>query len=327
VTVRRPPRAKAKAPAPPASPTFGTPLPLGKTGRTHPAIGLGLWAMGRWTREDEAKTKTVIEHAVSIGVPWLDTAEVYGTGRSERLLGDVLARQPPASGVFLTTKVSWEHLRSAQIRAALTGSLQRLGRRSVDVYLVHAPDPHVPIRETMETLEQLWKEGRIGGIGVSNFSVAELEAASEALHEAPLVVHQVKYSLLDRTDGDDVLPYCQAHGIVVEAYTPLARGLLAGRYLNGRPPPADVRRFARDLFDHDRFPQVLARARDLRLLADEAGVPMASLALHWLGARGIAPLFGASRPEQVDELLAAWAVRPPPAVLARADALTRGALD
>ena len=329
MATRKSPRKKAGAApaAPPSTPEYGAPFPMGTSGLTHPAIGLGLWAMGRWTREDEAKTKEVIEHALQIGLPWLDTAEVYGTGRSERLLGDVLARAAPPNPPFLSTKVSWEHLRPAQIRAALTGSLQRLGRRSVDLYLVHAPDPHVSIAETMETLEALWKEGKVRSIGVSNFSVAELEGAMAALGEARLAVHQVKYSLLDRTDGDEVLEFCRAHGIVVEAYTPLARGLLTGRYLEGRPPPADVRRLARDLFDNDRFPEVQARARDLRRIAEEAGVPMASLALHWLAARGAAPLFGASRPSQVDEVLAAWAVRPSPAVLERADAATRGALD
>lgn len=302
--------------------------PLGSTGRRHPSLGLGLWAMGRWTHDDETKTRAVAEHAWMRGIRWFDTAEVYGTGRSERILGELLARHtasPPPP--FVTTKLSWEHLRREQARASVIGSLQRLGRASVDVYLVHAPDPRVPISETMESLEQAWKDGKIGAIGVSNFSVAELEEAAAALHETRIVVNQVRFSLLDRVDGEEVLDYCRTHEIVVEAYTPLARGLLAGRYLDGKEPPPDVRRFAHDLFDHDRFPEVLERARGLRKLAGAHDVPMASLALHWLARRGAAPVFGASRPEQVDEVLAAWAVRPPDGVLDEADAIARGALD
>lgn len=322
-------RRRAAPTAPPApSPPAPEGLPLGSTGRLHPPIGLGLWALGRWTREDEARTQATAARAVERGVGWFDTAEVYGAGRSERILGDVLHRAaggPP--GTFVTTKVSWEHLRPGQVRAALTASLQRLGRTSVDLYLVHAPDPHVPLAGTMQELEALWKEGKVGALGVSNFSVAEMEAARAALTEAPLVVNQVLYNLLDREEGDAVLDAARRHGIVVEAYTPLARGLLAGRYLDRERPPPEVRRFAHRVFEEDRFPTFRARARALADLAAEAGVPTASLAFHWLRRRGAAPIFGASRPEQVDANLAAWAVRPPDAVLDRADAIARGDRD
>ncbi len=283
--------------------------------------------MGRWTREDETRTRAALDRALAREVPWFDTAEVYGTGRSERLLGDALVRLPPKRAPFLTTKVSWEHLRSAQVRASLTGSLQRLARPAVDVYLVHAPDPKVPIAETMAALEHLWKEGKTAALGVSNFSVEQLEEARAALREAPLVVNQVKYNMLTRADGDAVIDYCRSNGIVVEAYTPLGRGVLTGRYLDGTAPPPEVRRFARDLFDHDRFKEVVARGRALKDLAREAEVPMASIALHWLHARGAAPVFGASSADQVDAVLSAWAVRPDAATLARADEITRGALD
>lgn len=306
------------------SPGWGNPWPLGGTGRTHPAVGLGLWAMGRWTAEDEGRTREVLRRALDLRVPWLDTAEVYGGGRSERIIGDALSERTGEPAPFLTTKVSSEHLRPAQVRAALTQSLARLGRRSVDVYLVHAPNPTLPIGPTMEALEALWKEGRIGAIGVSNFSVEELVAARDALREAPLVVNQVQYSLLARHDGDAVLDYCRKNEIVVEAFTPLARGLLAGRYLDGSTPSAEVRRFSTDLFDTDRFDEVRERARRLRALAVEANVPLPSVALHWLVRRGAAPVFGVRTPAQLDEVLAAWAVAPPTEVLERADAISRG---
>jgi len=293
--------------------------------RPHPALGLGLWGLGRWNAEDEARTKATIGRAYERGLRWFDTAEVYGNGRSERLLGEVLARAPGgAPDGYVVTKVSWEHLRPNQVRAALIGSLERLARRSVDLYLVHAPDPHVPLAETMAALEALWKEGKVRAIGVSNFSAEELEEASRHLAETKIVVNQLRYNLFLREDVDPVQEYCRSHGILIEAYTPLARGLLHGRYLDGGKVPREVRQFTHRLFEPDILPEVLARGRALRDLARDAGVPLGSIALHWLRRMGAAPVFGASRPEQVDSNLAAWAVRPPDPVLDRADRIARG---
>jgi len=319
-----PGRARRPAKAPPAAPTIGSvPLAVGK--KRHPLLGLGLWSLGRWSAEDELRTKATIARAYELGVRWFDTAEVYGAGRSERILGDVLRRAVGRGDeALVVTKLSWEHLRAGQVRASLVRSLDRLGRRSVDVYLVHAPDPHVPLEETMGALEALWREGRVGAIGVSNFSVAEMEEAACHLAETRLVINQVRYNLFDRDDAEAVLPYCREHGVVVEAYTPLARGLLHGRYLDGRRPPAEVRQFAQDLFGESRLPEIVARARALRQLASEAGTSLPSIALHWLRARGATPVFGASRPAQVEQNLAAWADRPSDELLERADAIARG---
>ena len=295
------------------------------TERKHPALGLGLWALGHWKAEDEGNTRAAIARAYELGVRWFDTAEVYGAGRSERLLGDVLHHTPAAgTDAFVVTKVSWEHLRPLQIRAAIINSLERLGRRSVDLYLVHAPDPRVPLAETMATLEKLREEGRIGAIGVSNFSVEELEEASRHLSATSIAVNQIRYSLLDREEADPVVAYCQKHGILVEAYTPLARGVLAGKYLDGGKVPPEVRRFAQDLFGESTLPEVLDRARRLRDLAQGAGVPLVSIALRWIHARGVAPVFGASRPAQVEEIVRAWAVEPSAELLARAERIARG---
>jgi aryl-alcohol dehydrogenase-like predicted oxidoreductase len=317
---KAPPKAK-RAPSTERIPT----VPLKVGGKPHPLLGLGLWALGRWDRDAEVRTRSTLEHALSAGVTWFDTAEVYGTGRSERLLGEVLARTGADAGkLLLTTKVSWEHLRAQQVRAAVVGSLQKLGRTSADLVLVHAPDAHVPIAETMGALEGLWKEHRIGAIGVSNFSVAELVEARAALHETDIVVNQVVYNLFDREDGDGVLPYCRENGIVVEAYTPLLRGLLAGRYLDGEAPGAEVKRFSHHLLERDRFEELVVRGRAIRDLANVEGIPMASIALHWLRRRGAATVFGASTPEQVDAVLSAWHQPQSDATLDRADAIARG---
>jgi len=306
------------------APAIGT-VPLSAGPKGHPELGLGLWALGRWTSEDEARTKATIGRAWERGLRWFDTAEVYGGGRSERLLGDVLARVAGgAPDAFVATKVSWEHLRPAQVRASLINSLERLGRPSVDLYLVHAPDPHVALGETMGALEALWKEGRIGAIGVSNFGVDELEEAARHLAETSIVVNQVRYNLFDREEADPVREYCRAHRILLEAYTPLARGLLGGRYLDAKRLPAEVKRFASRTFEPDRLPELQRRARALRDLAQAADVPMASVALHWLRRQGAVPVVGASRPEQIDANLDAWARPPSDAVLERADRIARG---
>jgi aryl-alcohol dehydrogenase-like predicted oxidoreductase len=310
---------------PPATPDAG--IPLGTTGLQHPSIGLGLWALGRWTREDEARTKATLGRALERGVRWFDTAEVYGSGRSERVLGECLQRTAPSVHPFVVTKVSWEHLRRDQVRAALIGSLQRLGRPSVDLYLVHAPDSHVPLKETMSSLEALWKEGKIAGIGVSNFSVEELEEAQRGLTEASILVNQVRFNLFDREDAVPIQEFCRSHGILIEAYSPLARGLLTGRYLDGKKLPQEVRQMAHGLTEERWIPEVLERARALNAFVEERKESMTSIALHWLRAQGAAPVCGASRPEQVDATLDAWHHVPSADVLQRADAIARGERD
>lgn len=316
-------RAPTPAKAPPTARIGTIELPGGA--RPHPELGLGLWALGRWTPEDEARTKATIGRAYERGIRWFDTAEVYGNGRSERLLGEVLARAPAAApDAYVVTKVSWEHLRPAQVRASLIGSLEKMARPSVDLYLIHAPDSRVPLSETMGALEALWKEGKVGAIGVSNFSVEELEEAARHLTEAKIVVNQLRYNLFLRDDVDPVREYCRSRGILIEAYTPFARGLLTGRYLDGAKVPKEVRAFTHRLFEPDVLPEFLERGRALRDLANDAGVPLASIALHWLRKMGAAPVFGASRPEQVDADLAAWSVRPPDRVLETADRIARG---
>ncbi|HTP54639.1 MAG TPA: aldo/keto reductase [Thermoplasmata archaeon] len=324
---KRPAPKPRRAPAPRAPAAGGAidSIPLAAGRKPHPVLGLGLWGLGRWTSEDEARTKATIGRAYERGMRWFDTAEVYGGGRSERILGEVLHRAAGgADDAFVVTKVSWEHLRPAQVRASLINSLERLARRTVDLYLVHAPDPRVSLEETMPALEALWKEGKVGAIGVSNFSVDDLETAAKHLHETRIAVNQVRYNLLDRDDGDPVREYCQTHGILLEAYTPLARGLLNGRYLDGQRIPAGVRRLSERLLEPEREKETLAKARALRDLAQESHLPVASLALHWLRRQGAVPVFGASRPGQVDENLAAWVARPDDAVLDRAEAIARG---
>lgn len=292
--------------------------------KPHPELGFGLWNRGRWERDTESHLAATLERALKQGITWLDTAEVYGAGRSERLLGAALGdHESLVPRLFVVTKVSWEHLRPAQVRAAIQGSLERLGRSKVDLYLVHAPDARVPIAETMTTLGEILDQGRIDAIGVSNFSVEELEAAQSALGPRTIAVNQVRYNLIEREDGDPLVEYCRAHHVLLEAYTPLCHGLLTGRFLKTGTVPATTRRAVR-AFSPESIGLTVERGRALHQLAEDAGLPLASIAFHWLRLRGAVPLFGASEASQVDEDLAAWRTRPPKSILESADAVTAG---
>jgi myo-inositol catabolism protein IolS len=300
---------------------------MGKSGRRHPPLGLGLWNLGRWTPKEETGVRPIIDAALEARVPWLDTAEVYGGGRSEQLLGDALARlEPGAPRPFLSSKLSYDHLRARQVRPSLQGTLRRLGLASIDLYLVHFPNPHVPLAETMGELAALQTEGKVGAIGVSNFSVEELEASREALGKIDLVVNQLPFNLLEREEAAPVQEYCRRHGIVIEAYSPLARGLLAGRFRTAGPRAGDPRR-GRGLFDHEHWPTTRARVRALNALAEESGVSIVALALHWLFAQGAAPVFGSGTVEQLHATLEAARARPAKEVLERADRIARGDAD
>lgn len=318
---------RRRAPRPPAAAgELPAGFPMGKDGAVHPAIGLGLWNLGRWTPPEEARLKPVIAAALGAGVPWIDTAEVYGGGRSEQLLGDALAERGSEPRPFLSSKLSYEHLRAGQVRPSLQGTLRRLGLSSLDLYLVHFPNPRVPISETMAELAALKQEGRIGAIGVSNFSLEELEAANDAVGVGGLAANQVPYNLLEREEAAPVAEYCRRHRIVLEAYSPLARGLLAGRYLKSAPRSGDPRS-GRGPFEKTQWPVAQKRARALQALAEEVELPLLALSLHWLIAQGAAPVVGGGTIEQMQAVLAAARLRPSRGVLERADRIARGDAD
>jgi aryl-alcohol dehydrogenase-like predicted oxidoreductase len=314
---------KRRVSAQPPAAAAPTPLPLAR-GRTHPALGFGLGALGRWGPEFEARTQSALERAMHLRMEWFDTAEVYGGGRSERILGDALAARPEgAPPPFVTTKVSPEHLRPTQVRASLTGSLHRLGLSKVDLFLVHFPAKRPPIAETLRTMEALRTEGRVDHLGVANFSEEELDVAAREAPEVRLDVVQLRLSLVTRMESEPAVAYAQKAGILVEAHSALGKGLLSGRPIVPAKLGAEVRALARDPLGGEPLETIVGRAQALAALAKEEGVSLPSLAMHWLARRRIAVLFGASRPEQVDGILTAWGQRPDDRLLDRADALTR----
>jgi diketogulonate reductase-like aldo/keto reductase len=198
---------------------------LGKTGERISTIGMGTWNIGN-VREGRGREEQILalRRGVELGINLIDTAEMYGDGKSEQLVGEAFRGR--RDSVFIATKVSPGHFRHDDVLAACDRSLQRLGTRYIDLYQLHWPNPEVPIRETMGAMEKLVRDAKVRYIGVSNFSVEETKEARESLTRSELASNQVEYSLANRAVEADTLPFCSREGITIVAYSPLARGHL-----------------------------------------------------------------------------------------------------
>jgi len=205
---------------------------LGKTGEKIPALGLGTWGIGGFSFPDYSYDQLAIEvirFAVEIGMNFIDTAEMYGSGHSEELIGEAI--KGIRDKVFIATKVLPTNFRYEDVIKACERSLKRLKTSYIDLYQLHWPNTSIPIRETMKAMERLVDEGKIRYIGISNFSVEETVEAMNSLSKYEIVSNQVEYSLLVRDIERDLLPFCNKNKITVIAYSPLARGeLLKGKY-------------------------------------------------------------------------------------------------
>ena len=280
-----------EGPAAPPSETFIRPeameyKTLGNTGCRVPEIGLGTW---QYTGGPEP-----LRRGIELGAYLVDTAEFYST---EGVVGRVAKGM--RDRVFIATKVSPSHFRYREVLAAADRSLRLLGTDYIDLYQLHWPNPSIPIEETMGAMEALADAGKVRFIGVSNFSVAEFQEAQAALSKHPLVSNQVEYSLLHRhPERNGLLAACQELGVTLIAYSPLAQGILTGKYGPERPPAG----FRRGRYHSKAF---WARARPvleaLRAVAAARGKTPAQVALNWVMARGAIPIPGAKNARQAQE--------------------------
>jgi aryl-alcohol dehydrogenase-like predicted oxidoreductase len=286
-------------------------IAIGASGLEASRIGLGTWAIGGWMwgGTDEAESIATIRAAVERGVTLIDTAPVYGFGRSEEIVGKALAEAGLRAQVRIATKVglAWKDgavyrdSRPERIRKEIEDSLRRLRTDVVDLYQVHWPDLETPIAETARTLEELRREGKIRSIGVSNYSPAQMGAFRAA---AKLDAVQPPYNVFEREIEADVLPYAKGAGLTVLSYGALCRGLLTGRMTAQTRFDGDDLRRTDPKFQGERFRQYLAAVDALKKLAKERfGKSVLALAVRWVLDQGpTIALWGVRHPHQLDPI-------------------------
>jgi aryl-alcohol dehydrogenase-like predicted oxidoreductase len=270
-------------------------------------IGLGTWQFGSrdWGYGDSYDghgARAIVRRALELGVTLFDTAEIYGYGRSERILGAALGDD--TASVYLATKILPVMPVAPVVEQRAVASADRLGARRLDLYQVHQPNPVVRDGTIMRGMRALQRVGLVGDVGVSNYSLDRWRAAEAALGSRVLS-NQVRYSLADRSPERDLLPFAASGGHVVIAYSPLAQGLLSGRYHRDNRPANRVRA-ANPLF----LPENLALADDLiavlRQVADAHDATPAQIALAWVIRHpAVTAIPGASSVEQLESNVAA----------------------
>jgi len=284
-------------------------------------VALGTWAIGGWMWGGSEETESIetIRAALDQGITVVDTAPVYGFGRSEEIVGKALATPGWRSRAIIATKAGLEWRDGKVFRNAsrqrilreVEDSLRRLRTDYIDIYQVHWPDPLVPMEETAAAMAELYHQGKIRAIGVSNFSVAQMDAFRRV---APLHVLQSPYNLFERGIEDEVLPYCRRHNIAVLGYGALCRGLLSGRMRQDTTFSGDDLRRNDPKFQQPRFAQYLDAVERLDLLAQyRYGKRVIHLAVRWLLDQGVTvALWGARHPNQLAPAaeVGGWSLEP-----------------
>ncbi|HEX6511380.1 MAG TPA: aldo/keto reductase [Chloroflexota bacterium] len=278
---------------------------LGRSGLTVSVVGLGCNNFGQ--RLDAAATKAVVEAAVEAGITFFDTADSYGETNSEVFLGQAL--QGRRQQVSIATKFGNRHrarpevaLGSRQhLRWAVEDSLRRLQTDYIDLYQLHFPDPRTPIEETLAAMDELVREGKVRYIGACNMAAwqtVEAEWVARQRHSERFISAQNRYNLLDRSVEQELGPACVEYGIGIIPFSPLANGLLTGKYRRGEPPPAGTRlaTMRRQPLTDDAFDAVDA----LAAYARDRGVSLLDVAIGGLAARPAvgSAIAGATSPEQ-----------------------------
>jgi len=289
---------------------------LGKSGLRVSAISYGNWIThGSQVEEDAAIA--CVHRALDEGITTFDTADVYANTRAESVLGKALAGQR-REGLEIFTKVFWptgpgahnDHgLSRKHIMESIDGSLRRLGVEYVDLYQAHRYDHDTPLEETMEAFADVVRSGKALYIGVSEWRAEEIRAAHKLARElhVPLVSNQPQYNMLWRVIEAEVVPTCEELGIGQIVWSPIAQGVLTGKYLPGQPPPQGSRatdeKGGADMVARWLEDDVLERVQRLKPIAEGAGLTMAQLAVAWTlqNPNVSSAIIGASRPEQVSD--------------------------
>lgn len=303
---------------------------LGSSDLEVSEVSLGSWlTFAGGVAFEQARACT--EAAFAVGINFFDTANVYGRGAAESAWGEILSSRPRDSYV-LATKVSGQMsddpedrgLSAPQIAKQIDASLERLGTDYIDLYQTHRFDPDVPIEETVEALQQVVASGKARFLGFSEWTPEQIQAAIEIAGPDLFVSSQPQYSMLWRSPEVEVFPLCAANGISQIVWSPLAQGLLTGKYRPGEAPPANSRAASSEMgaFMGPLMVDAVLQAVDrLRPIADQAGVSMTEMALAWVLRRTelASAIVGASRPEQVHANAEASGIELTPDTLAAID--------
>ena len=306
---------------------------LGDSGIEVSAICLGSW-LTYGVGVDDSAGRACVDASFDAGINFIDTANIYGRGAAESFLGDVL-KDRPRDSYILATKLFFpmtdtdKGLSAAQVAKQIDASLTRLRTDYVDLYQCHRYDPDTPLEETMAALSDVVRSGKARAIGFSEWSPEQIEAAlALAPPGVKFVSSQPQYSLLYRRPEAKVIPISIANGIGQIVWSPLAQGVLSGKYLPGATPPADSRATTGDAHFMSQFmtDPVLEAVQRLKPVADKAGCSLAQLAIAWVLAQpGItSAIVGASRPAQLRETAAAADLAIDSALLAEAAAILEG---
>jgi aryl-alcohol dehydrogenase-like predicted oxidoreductase len=304
---------------------------LGSSDLRVSEIALGSW-LTYGVGVDDTAARACVDKAFEVGINFIDTSNVYGRGAAETFLGDVLQSRERDSYV-LATKLFFpmddtgenQGLSRQQVFKQIDDSLRRLRTDYVDLYQCHRYDSQTPLEETMEALTEVVRQGKARYLGFSEWTAAQIRAALEL--SPPLekfVSSQPQYSILWRVPEREVIPLCAANGISQIVFSPLAQGVLTGKYKPGSPPPPDTRMASERMgWAMDRFSseQVLQAVQRLQPIADGLGITMAQLAIAWVlrEPNVAAAIIGASRPQQVEDNASASGIELHEAALAAID--------
>jgi aryl-alcohol dehydrogenase-like predicted oxidoreductase len=291
---------------------------LGSSDLVVSEISLGSW-LTYGLGVDDSAARACLHRAFDVGINFIDTANVYGKGAAESFLGRALKGRHRSSYI-LATKLFFpmtdidRGLSARQVYKQIEDSLTRLNTDYVDLYQCHRYDPNTPLDETMEALSMLVRQGKVRYIGFSEWTADQIAASFEVHGVERFVSSQPQYSMLWRLPEKEVIPLCAANGIGQIVWSPLAQGVLTGKYLPGEPPPDDSRAASPEMnvfWGGDlRSDKVLSAVQELRPIAARLEISMAQLALAWVlrEPNVSSAIVGASRPQQVDDNAAASGV-------------------
>ena len=284
-------------------------IKLGKSGLMVSRIGIGglQWGSEGIGITESGAIKDTLNHAMDSGINFIDTAESYANGKSESMIGQVLKERGDREDMIIATSIHPMHLGFDEVLKACNASLRRLQTDHIDLLQVQSPSPTVPVSETMIALRTLLDEGKVRYVGLSNFPVSMCEVAINSLDNHDIISNQMEYNILNRNVEKSMLKYAEWRELAVIAYSPLAMGMLTGKYILGRQVPSDEWRRSNPLFSNPDNLEILQPLLDsMGTIGEKHDADISQVALNWLlKFDNVIPIPGAKSPEQVDSNIAA----------------------